>query len=492
MKFKALMALTVSLAAIACATDGSAQQSRQQKARTLSQSAVSQARQQHPQIVTEFGGEESGTRSTYVRNVGARVTAQTNINGGARAFNITTLNSPVMNAFAVPGGYLYITRQLLGLMNDEAELASVLGHEAGHITARHSAQRRRTGLLSQLGALIVGVVTGSGQLAQIAGQAGQVWALSYSRNQELQADDLGVRYMTAAGYDPNAAASMLASLGAWTDLEARFQGRDGDQRSAPSWARTHPLSADRVRRATQRAQQTGRAGTGIRNREQHLAALSGMYFDDDPAQGVIEGRDFLHPDLRLAFTIPQGFGIQNGTRAVAIVGQNGQAQFSTGPYNGDLRGYVGQVFRALAGQQAQIANPPAQTTTINGLPAAYATARAQTQQGVVDVTVVAYQFDSNRAYHFAMITPGGSGLGPFAPMVQSLRRMTPQQAAAVRPRVIQIHTVRAGDTVQRLAGRMAYDSFQVERFTTLNGLTANAPLRAGDRVKIVVYGNRSS
>jgi predicted Zn-dependent protease len=488
MKTKALMALSVSLLCLAGASDGAAQT----RPRSISQSAQSQAAQQHPALVQEFGGEVSGARGTYVRNVGTRVTSQTNINGGANAFRVTTLNAPVMNAFAVPGGYLYITRQLLALMNDEAELASVLGHEAGHITARHSQERQRSGLLSQLGAVLVGVVTGSGQLAQIANQAGQIVTLRYSRNQELEADALGVRYMTAAGYDPAASATMLASLGAWSDLEARFQGRDGDQRSTPSWARTHPLSSERVTRSTRAAQQTGRVGQGIRNRDQHLAAINGMYFDDDPAQGVIEGREFLHPDLRLAFTIPTGFQMQNGARAVTVVGQTGQAQFSTGPYNGNLSTYVGQVFQSLGGQQQQIPYSQPQTTTINGIPAAYSTARVQTQQGVVDVTVVAYQFESNRAYHWALITRGGSGVGPFESMVGSVRRLTAQQAAAIRPRVIQIHTVRSGDTVASLSGRMAYTTYQQERFRALNGLSANAALRAGDRVKLVVYGSRQA
>jgi predicted Zn-dependent protease len=285
---------------------------------------------------------------------------------------------------------------------------------------------------------------------------------------------------------------MLASLGAWSDLEARFQGREGDQRSTPSWALTHPLSSERVTRSTRAAQQTGRVGQGIRNRDQHLAAINGMYFDDDPAQGVIEGREFLHPDLRLAFTIPTGFQMQNGARAVTVVGQTGQAQFSTGPFNGNLGTYVSQVFQGLGGQQQQIPHPAAQTTTINGIPAAYSSARVQTQQGVVDVTVVAYQFDSTHAYHWALITRGGSGIGPFESMVNSVRRLTAQQAAAIRPRVIQIHTVRSGDTVASLSGRMAYTTFQQERFRTLNGLAANAALRPGDRVKLVVYGTRQA
>ncbi|HYJ30885.1 MAG TPA: M48 family metalloprotease [Allosphingosinicella sp.] len=488
MKTKALMALSVSLVCLAGASDVEAQN----RTRSISQSTAAQAAQQHPALVQEFGGELEGARGAYVRNVGARVTAQTNITGGSNSFRVTALNSPVMNAFAVPGGYLYFTRQLLALMNDEAELASVIGHEAGHITARHSAERQRSNILSQLGALVVGVVSGSGQLAQVAGQAGQLVTLRYSRGQEIEADTLGVRYMTAAGYDPAASASLLNSLGAWSDLEPRFQGGAGDQRSTPSWARTHPLSADRVRRSTAEAQRTGRLGQGIRNREQHLAAINGMIFDDDPAQGVIEGREFLHPDLRLAFSIPQGFQMQNGARAVTIVGQSGQAQFSTGPFNGNLSTYIGQVFQALGGQQARIQYPQPQTTTINGIPAAYSSARVQSQSGVVDVTVVAYQMDSNSAYHFAMITRGGSGLGAFEPMVGSLRRLSAQQAAAIRPRIIQIHTVRAGDTVASLSGRMAYTSYQQERFRTLNGIAANAALRPGDRVKLVVYGTRST
>jgi predicted Zn-dependent protease len=487
MRPRAFLAAGVALAAIA----GSSHVSAQDRARSISQNAATQAAQQHPQIVAEFGGEESGARGAYVRNVGARITAQTNITGGANAFRVTTLNSPVMNAFAVPGGYLYITRQLLGLMNDEAELASVLGHEAGHITARHSSERRRTGILSQLGALLVGVVTGSGELAQVAGQVSQGLFLRYSRNQELEADDLGVRYMTAAGYDPNASATMLASLGLWSDLEARFQGREDDQRATPSWARTHPLSADRVRRSTQRAQASGRAGQGLRNRNQHLAAIRGMIFDDDPAQGVVEGRDFLHPDLRLAFTAPQGFGIQNGSRAVAVVGSSGQAQFSTAPYSGSLESYIGQVYQGLAGNQAQIRFTQPQRTTINGIPAAYSVARAQTQQGAVDVGVVAYEFARDRAYHIVTVARAGSGLRPFEPMIGSVRRLTAQQATAIRPRILQIVTVGPSDTVQSLAGRMAYATYQVERFRALNALGANSVLQRGQQVKLVVYGNRA-
>ncbi|HEY0626890.1 MAG TPA: M48 family metalloprotease [Allosphingosinicella sp.] len=484
MKIKALIALSASLAAIAAPSVVQGQ------SRSLAQNDVRQAAQQHPEVVAEFGGQIDATRNSYVAAVGNRVGAQTGVaGGGSGAYRFTALNSPVMNAFAVPGGYIYITRQLMGLMNDEAELASVLGHEVGHVAARHSQGRQQQGLLSQILSVGAAILTGSSQIGQLIGQVSQLRLLSYSRNQEFQADQLGINYITRAGYDPNGAVSLLASLGAATSLEARASGRD-DERATPSWARTHPLSADRVSRAQREAQRTGAAGRGLRNREQYLNMIDGIFVDDDPAQGVVDGRTFSHPDLRLRFVVPQGYGIQNGTRAVSISGSNGQAQFSGGSYTGDLGTYIAQVFRSLGGNQAQIPFTQPQSTTVNGIPAAYSTARVNSQQGQVDVSVFAYRWDSNTVYHFATITRAGQGLGPFASMVQSISRLTAAQASAIRPRVIDVVTVRAGDTIQSLASRMAYSDLKTERFLTLNGLQANSRLAPGQRVKVVVYGTR--
>jgi len=489
MKMKALFALSVSLAAIASvAPDAPA--SAQSKTRSISQSTAATAAKQHPQIVEEFGGEESNARGAYIKEVGARVAAHTNITGGGNAFRITTLNSPVMNAFAVPGGYLYVTRQLVGLANDEAELASVLGHEAGHIAARHSSERKRANIFSQVLAVGLGVVTGSSQLGNLAGQVTQGVVLSYSRKQELEADSLGVRYIAAAGYDPTASASFLNSLGAATSLEARAVGRD-DERSTPSWARSHPLSADRVTNATKAANATGRARTGLRNRDIFLARIDGIMVDDDPKQGVIDGRTFTHPDLRLRFAVPDGYGMQNGARAVSIVGQRGQAQFGGGRFAGNLDSYVGQVFQSIAGQQARVGYTQPRETTINGIPAAYSTARVNTQSGAVDLSVVAYRWDSDTAYHFAMITPAGSGIGPFESMIGSLGRISASEAAAIRPRVIDVVTVGPRDTVATLAARMAYNDHKEERFRVLNGLAAGTAPKPGQKVKLVVYGTRA-
>ena len=461
--------------------------------RYLNPRDVAEAQRQHPELVAEFGGAETGARGAYVDNVGRRVAAYTGV--ASNAYRFTTLNSAVENAFAVPGGYVYITRQLMALMNDEAELAFVLGHETGHIAANHAQTRRsaatRNTVLGVLGA-ILGSVVGNNAFGSLISQGAQQYAklatLSFSRDQEYQADTLGMRYVVSAGYDPMGGPTILAALARSADLEARIQGKDN--RATPEWASTHPLSVNRTQRAQAEAQRTGRAGRGLRNRDQFLAQLEGIYVDDDPAQGVIDGRSFTHPDLRFQFVVPTGYLMQNGTRAVSISGSAGQAQFSTGPFNGNLASYISQVIYRLTGGRSQIAMAPPRQTTINGIPAMYAIGRANTSSGAVDVSVMAYQWDQDTAYHFVMLTRAGAGIGPFAPMVDSLRRITPTEAAAIRPRIIDVVTVAPGDTPQSLAQRMAYRDYRLERFQALNGLPANARLVPGQKVKVVIYGTR--
>ena len=460
--------------------------------RGLSPRYVQESQQDHPKLLEEFGGAETGPRASYVDGVGRRVASFSGVASGQYRF--TVLNSAVENAFATPGGYVYITRQLMALMYNEAELAFALGHEVGHVAGNHAQAResysRRSSVLGVLGAILGSVVGGGlgSAVAEMSQSRAQLATLSFSRNQEYQADTLGMRYMIGAGYDPVGASGVLAAITRATALEARAQGRDS--RQTPEWASTHPLGQNRVQNALQAARQTGRLGTGLRNRDQFLSQLEGVYVDDDPAQGVIEGRTFTHPDLRIFFAVPQGYLMQNGTTEVSISGSAGKAQFSGGRYNGSLENYTSLVLQQLAGNQVRLMGGPVQRTNINGIPAAYTTARANTSSGAIDVSVFAYQWNPNTVYHFVMLTRGGTGVGPFVPMVQSIRRVTNAEAAAIRPRIINVVTVRPGDTVQSLASRMAYRSFQLDRFLSLNNLAANSRLVPGQRVKLVVFGNR--
>lgn len=458
---------------------------------------IQEAARQHPEVVAEFGGAESGPRAAYVENVGRRIAAYSGTANAGQVYHFTTLNSAVENAFAVPGGYVYITRQLMGIMNDESELAFVVGHETGHIAANHHKRRQSAAttnsILGVLGSVLGTVVGGNvfgGLISQSVQQFSKARLLSFSRDQEYQADVLGIRYMTAAGYDPSGSTTMLAQLTRTSALEARIQG--DRNRSTPEWASTHPLSENRMAQASQLARQTGRSGQGVRNRDPFLAQVDGVIVDDDPTQGVIDGRSFTHPDLRMQFYVPTGYMMQNGTRAVSIQGSAGQAQFSGGRYSGSIDNYIYEVLQGLTEGRVQLALGPIQRTTVNGIPASYVTGRANSSSGAIDVSVFAYQWDANTIYHFVSLTRGGQGLAPFASMVNSLRRISNAEAAAIRPRVIDVVTVQRGDTVQRLAGRMAYRDFQVDRFMALNGLNANSPLVPGQKVKLVVYGMRTS
>lgn len=487
-RIRRLAATSAAVCAMAGCTTTPDAASAQSAGAPISAAEAQQGAQYHEQFLLEFGGAMTGAQANYVEQVGKNIAVQSGLANSQSAFNVTLLNSSVDNAFAVPGGYVYVTRQLVSLMNNEAELAGVLGHEVGHVAARHSKARQqraqRNSILGAIGSILSGVLLGNSGLGQLGQQifstAPQLLTAQFSRRQETEADNLGIAYLKGAGYDPRAMATLLQSLAAQTALDAALQGRNA---SMPKWASTHPDPASRVRAALSQAGNV----SGVTNRDTFLTRIDGLMYGDDPRQGVIEGNTFVHPDLRLTFTVPNGFYMVNGTRAVSINGQSGQAQLTTAPYNGNLDTYVRQAFQSIGGQRMQLAPQTLQRTTINGLPALYGAARVNTGRQNVDVTVIAYEFSNSQAYHFAAITPAGRG-STFNAMYNSMRRLSANEAAQVVPRRIDVVTARQGDTVQSLAGRMAYGNAQVERFRVLNGLAGNAQIVPGEKYKIVVRG----
>ena len=449
-----------------------------------------QGAEYHPQFIAQFGGEMTGPQATYVQQVGSNIAVQSGLANSREAFDVTLLNSPVNNAFAVPGGYVYVTRQLVGLMNNEAELAGVLGHEVGHVAARHSARRQQTAqrnqILGVLGAVVSGAVLGNSQLGSTLSrgilQGSQLLTLSYSRGQEIEADELGIQYLKSAGYDPRAMATLLQSLAMQNSLDAQLQGRGNA--TIPEWASTHPDPASRVQNALAEAGNV----TGITNRETFLQRIDGILYGDDPKQGIIEGNQFIHPELRLSFSAPQGFYMVNGTQAVSINGDAGRAQLTTAAFNGNLDTYITSVFRSLGGEQQVLTPQSIARTTVNNLPAAYGTARVNNGQQQVDVTVFAYEFSNSQAYHFVSITPAGQS-GTFNSMYGSMRRISASEASAVVPRRVDVITAARADSVQTLAQRMAYENAQEARFRVLNGLQSNDQIVPGQQYKIIVRAN---
>lgn len=473
---------------LAMAPVGSALQA-QTAVQAISAKDKQQGAEAHPQLLAEFGGAMTGPQAQYVEYVGKNISVQSGLSGARDDFTVTLLNSSVNNAFAIPGGYVYTTRQLVALMNNEAELAGVLGHEVGHVAARHAAKRQsaatRNSILGIGLAVLSGAILGNNALGSTIQkgllQGSQLLTLKYSRGQELEADRLGIAYLKKGGYDPRAMSTVLQSLANQNALESKLMG---SQNRVPAWASTHPDPASRVRTALSVA---GSNSYGSVNRDLFLTRVNGLLYGDDPKQGIVEGRRFTHPEFRMAFDAPNGFYLVNGTRAVAISGQSGKGELSTGPYSGDLDSYIRAVFGGLT-QSGQAKIDPGQISraTINGIPAARGYARVNSNGSQVDVTVVAYEFAKDRAYHFLTIAPAG-GAATFDGMYSSMRRISDAEAKAIKPRKLAVVTVKRGDTVQSLSKLMAYADAPLERFLVLNALQANSTLAAGQKVKVVTY-----
>jgi predicted Zn-dependent protease len=437
----------------------------------------------NPELVAAFGGAYPGPQAAYVRTVGQRIAAQSGMAAKPGDYTVTLLNSNVNNAFAIPGGYVYVTRELVALMNNEAELAFVMGHEVAHVAARHARKREQASGWTALGAALLGAITGSSTIGNIAGTGAQLYALGYSRDQEREADTLGVRYLARAGYDPGASDEILAALEAQTRLETRLAGQE--QKAGANWLSTHPATADRVAQVRREAAALSAKGAPVAtNRDAFLNAIDGMVYGDDPAQGIIDGRSFRHGAIGIAFEAPPGFALQNTPSAVlGRKPQAGSFRFSGGAAPGlDLAGYSAKVWQAAGAAPAEV-----KPTRINGLEAGISQTRVSNRNGTVDATLAVYRWGPDSYYHVMMIAPPG-GAAAFQPLVASVRRLTPAEAAAIRPRRIAVVTVKPGDTPQTLAARMAFEDDRLARFLVLNGLTADSRLPPGSRAKLIVYG----
>lgn len=441
--------------------------------------------EQHPELLAEFGGAFTGPAADYVERVGQKVAAAA---GLADNCTFTLVNSDVVNAFAVPGCYIYITRGLLGIVNSEAELASVLGHELGHIVRDHSNQQQRRSVLSSLGVIAIGVISGSDRLTRIAGTAAGLFDLRYSREHEYEADDLALEYLQATGYDPYASVDMLDQLGRHSAFQAGARG-EADARRIPEWSLTHPLTENRRERAVAGARRSGlEPGALPENEAAYLRAVDGLLYGDDPAQGFIIGRRFAHPLMRIAFEAPPGVALTNTPRAVLIDGPDGlRGEFAGGALGaGNLEAYAQTVLAETVGD-APTSVLAAQTARANGIPALLVRASVATQSGAVPLSVLVLQAAADQAYHFLLLSgPGTNHDEVVQALARSFTPLSANQAAALRPRYIRIRAVRSGETAQDLAARMAAQR-PVDHFLMLNGLPASARTLSPRPVKIVQY-----
>lgn len=490
----ACLATTASLALVSACTQVVNPATGQSEYTAMSpQQEQAVGKDQHPRILQQFGGTyDEADLQAYVNQIGNRLKAVSELPD--QNFTFTLLNSNVVNAFALPGGYVYISRGLLALAENEAEVAGVMAHEIGHVTARHSAQRYSRGVLAQggvtLGALLAGVL-GGGELAktvqELGGTGAQVYLAGYSRDQEFQSDELGVRYLTRAGYDPTAMASFLEKLGAQSDLAKKLAGKEGAPDPATSMFATHPRTPDRVRRAAEEAAGSGQGGRI--GRDDYLERIDGMIYGDDPAQGFVRGRTFIHPELRFSFEAPEGFRLQNTPSAVLGGDKAGHGmKFDSGRVQSasTMRDYVAKEWaKELKIQNLSEIN----SFEIDGQPAVSAGTSGKTKDGKrVDVGLAAIKAGPDSVYRFMFLSPGGADTAQARAAkrtVESFRRLSAEEAARYQPKRIKVVRARSGDSKASFARQMAVDDLPELQFSVLNGFDAGQQPENGMLVKII-------
>ncbi len=440
--------------------------------------------EQNSKLLEAFGGAyDDPALAAYVSAIGNKLAAKAERSDITYTF--TVLNSPIVNALALPGGHIYVSRGLLALVGNEAELAGVLGHEIGHVTARHHAQRESSQTVAgvaSLGVSILGAIAGLPLMQGTQMLAGAFLA-GYTRDQEYEADLLGIRYLNAAGYDPKAMATFLAKLNAWTTLEETLLGRDSKDRV--DYLATHPNTEDRVRQALAAAGLSPSTVAPMVGTNVYLDRIDGLLFGEPVASGVIRGRKFLHPDLRIRFEVPVDYELFDSPQAVYAVGpDNAQIVFSSVqmPANVSVLQFVREGAKKIGMSEAT-------ALKVNGFEAATAWVWVPTDRGHMDFRVVIFRVDPGHAYGFRFILPKGTMSATLSAIEQitlsSFATMTPKEAAQIKPQRIRVVTTVKGDTVEKLAKRMDFETLAVQRFQVINGLTIGGNLKAGTRVKIV-------
>ncbi|EYR78962.1 M48 family metalloprotease [Shinella sp. DD12] len=430
---------------------------------------------EHPRIVASYGGEykDAKTERLVARIAGALTLVSENPN---QSYRITILNSPAINAFALPGGYLYVTRGLLALANDASEVAAVLSHEMAHVTANHGIERQKKEEAEVIASRVVAEVLSSNIAGKQALARGKMRLAAFSRNQELQADVIGVRMLGEAGYDPYAAARFLDSMAAY----ARFTAVDPDSDQSLDFLSSHPNAPQRVELARLHARAFGAEGAiGDRGRDYYLAGIDGLLYGDAPEEGYVRGQTFLHGKLGIRFDVPAGLQIDNKADAVLATGPGDVAIRFDGVADSrkqDLVNYISSGW--VTGLRPETIQP----VMINGLEAA--TAKAAADRWEFDVTVVRID---NQIYRFLTAVPMGSkALEPTAAILKaSFRKLTPAEVTSLKPLRIRVVTARAGDTVASLAGRMMGTDRKLDLFRLINAMTAASTVRTGEKFKII-------
>lgn len=437
--------------------------------------ASAEANAQHAAIIASYGGVyRDADVERLLSQVVSRLVAASDDPG--RTYAITILNASAVNAFALPEGYLYVTRGLLTLATDASEIAAVFAHEMAHVTANHAGERQDQALTAAIvNDAVQDVVTDAGA-AETAMATSQQTLASFSRRQELEADTIGIATVARAGYDPHGAARFLAAMSQYEQYRSSLGVQQNEQ---PAFLASHPSNQDRLNAAMATASQYGPPGVGVTDRDRYLDAIDGVIYGDDSDQGFVRGRSFYHAGLAIAFSVPNGYALDNTQEAVLATGSDGTAlRFDAVTVAPDqpLTDYI------QSGWVNGLDVATIRSTTINGLTAASASAAAggwTFRITAVRVGTATYRFifANNRdsaAFDVAAETIAGS-----------FRRLSGEEVASLRPLRIDVVAVSAGDSVASLAGRMIGVENPLALLYALNGMEPGTNPAPGSSIKLV-------
>src|SRR5262252_2397918 len=436
--------------------------------------------EQDAQVRKEMGVYSDRAIQQYVNDVGlklAQVSERPNL-----PWHFTVVDVPAINAFALPGGYIYITRGILPFLDDESQLAGVLGHEIGHVTARHAASQYSKSTLSQVGLLATAIFApGGAAIAQAGGSGLGLLLLKNSRDDEAQADGLGVRYASRAGWDPAGIPRMLTTLGRIEEAS--------DSKGVPNWLETHPQPEDRVQRV-QAAVREAEAGAPkfTTDHDGYLRRMTGIVWGDSPDQGIVRGSSFLHKGLRFALDFPAGWPIQNGTTQVAAKEPNGKSLIVLEP----IRRPAGRTIEDTAiitMQNAGFRQVDGGPTNINGLRGYLGSYVGALQNfGRVQLRALFVQNDRSM-YLLAGVAPIDNYPAmatTFSKSLESFRALSAADAERLQPNRVQLYTAKQGDTWQGIAEHESKGLIKPTTLAIMNGHPVNDQPAPGERLKIVV------
>ena len=442
-------------------------------------------KQEHPRIIKQFGGIYKNNKiNSYIKKIGNKLVKVSELPHIGWTF--TVLNSKEVNAFALPGGFVYVTRGLIALASSEAELAGVIAHEIGHVTALHSSSRQATGRLVGLGALAAGALFGSG-VSEIGNLIGNVSIQQYSQNQEFEADSLGIRYLRKVGYDSHGMAKFLKKLRASSHLNNKINGRPKFYQDEFSIFSSHPQTKDRVNRVQILSSQTPMQNRAIyySGRTEYLEKLHGVIFGDDEKQGYIRGQTFIHPEFRFQFSVPKGFRLLN--TPTAVIAKN--TDHSTFRFDMDFQSYHGNLATYMRQKWLSKYNViNIRNIKLNGLPGAIGSASVFQLNKRFNLNFLVAQPSKKKIFRMMFITAPDKTkkhLPEIRETFNSLKTITPEIASNIRPLRILIKAVGVGDNISLFANKMLVNEFKEETFRVLNGLLPKQKLRTGQLVKIV-------